>query len=72
MWRENRRNGAGLAGRRGSPGGRVETFDKNLVSCAPHWRQKIWDCGSAQLRVESVECEPSVGAWGHGSQLLDL
>src|SRR6202030_1858905 len=29
--REDRRNGAGLAGRFGSPGGRVKMFDKNLV-----------------------------------------
>jgi hypothetical protein len=29
--RENRRNGASLAGWSGSPGGRVKIFDKNLV-----------------------------------------
>src|SRR5438876_10984501 len=47
--REDRRNGAGLAGRFGSPGGRVEMFDKNLID--PIIGGKDLDCGSAQLRA---------------------
>src|SRR5436309_7804043 len=47
--REDRRNGAGLAGRFGSPGGRVEMFDKNLID--PIIGGKGLDCGSAQLRA---------------------
>jgi hypothetical protein len=47
--REDRRNGAGLAGRFGSPGGRVKMFDKNLVDAIISG--KDLDCGSAQLRV---------------------
>ena len=49
--REDRRNGAGLAVRSGSPGGRVKMFDKNLVD-AGHWRQR------SGLRLGRVECEP--------------
>ena len=43
--REDRRNGAGLAGRFGSPGGRVKMFDKNLVYAIIGG--KDLDCGSA-------------------------
>jgi hypothetical protein len=62
--REDRRNGAGLAGRFGSPGGRVKTFDKNLVHAIIGG--KDLDCGSAELSVNLVltRC--------HGSLLLDL
>src|SRR6202166_4326246 len=42
--REDRRNGAGLAGRLGSPGGRVKMFDKNLVYAIIGC--KNLDCGS--------------------------
>src|SRR5258708_17821769 len=48
--REDRRNGAGLAGRFGSPGGRVKMFDKNLVDAIIGG--KDLDCGSAQLSVK--------------------
>jgi hypothetical protein len=47
--REDRRNGAGLAGRLGSPGGRIKMFDKNLVD--PIIGGKDLDCGSAELSV---------------------
>src|SRR5713101_302430 len=49
--REDRRNGADLlfAGRFGSPGGRVEMFDKNLVHALIGG--KDLDCGSAELSV---------------------
>src|SRR5208283_3558952 len=61
--REDRRNGAGLAGRFGSPGGRVKMFDKNLVHAIIGG--KDLDCGSAELRVHLVLTR------GHGSLLLD-
>src|SRR5258708_27260031 len=65
--REDRRNGAGLAGRFGSPGGRVKMFDKNLVHAIIGG--KDLDCGSAQLRVKlSVNL---VLTRGHGSLILD-
>jgi hypothetical protein len=41
--REDRRNGAGLTGWFGSPGGRVKMFDKNLVHTI------VGGCGSAEL-----------------------
>src|SRR5438034_2837753 len=47
--REDRRNGAGLARRFGSPGGRVKMFDKNLVHAIIGG--KDLDCGSAELSV---------------------
>src|SRR5882724_2316168 len=47
--REDRRNGADLAGRFGSPGGRIKLFDKNLVHALVGG--KDLHCGSAQLRV---------------------
>src|SRR5216684_8743569 len=62
--REDRRNGADLAGRFGSPGGRVEMFDKNLVHAIIGG--KDLDCGSAELSVNLVLTR------GHGSLLLDL
>src|SRR5438270_4471164 len=60
--REDRRIGAGLAGRFGSPGSRVKMFDKNLVHAIIGG--KDLDCGSVELRV-NLE-------WmcGHGSRLL--
>ena len=62
--REDRRNGAGLAERFGSPGGKVKMFDKNLVHAIIGG--KDLDCGSAELSVNLVlTC-------GHGSLLLDL
>src|SRR3989441_9871960 len=60
--REDRRNGADLAGRFGSPGGRVKMFDKNLVHAIIGG--KNLDCGSAEM---------SLNLWltrGHGSLLL--
>ncbi len=62
--REDRRDGAGLAGRFGSPGGRVKMFDKNLVYAIIGG--KDLDCCLAQLRVNLwLTC-------GHGSLPLDL
>jgi hypothetical protein len=62
--REDRRNGAGLAGRFGSPGGSVKMFDKNLVHAIIGG--KDLDCGSAELSVNLVLTR------GHGSLLLDF
>src|ERR1019366_1734796 len=62
--REDRRNGAGLAGRFGSPGGRVKMFDKNLVHAIVGGEDQ--DGGSAQLSVNLVLTR------GHGARLLDL
>ena len=67
--RENRRNGAGLAGRFGSPGGRVKMFDENLVYAIIGG--KDLDCGSAQLRVNLLRVNLRLTR-GHGSLLLDL
>jgi len=50
--REDRDNGAGLAGRFGPPGGRVKMFDENLVYAIV--RGKDLDCGSAELTVNLV------------------
>jgi hypothetical protein len=62
--REDRRNGAGLAGRFGSPGGRVKMFANNLVHAIIGG--KDLGCGWAELSVKLVlTCE-------HGSLLLDL
>src|SRR5438105_129267 len=62
--REDRRNGAGLAGRFGSPGGRVKMFDENLVHAIINGKDLDW--GSAELSVNLVLTR------GHGSLLLDL
>jgi hypothetical protein len=61
--REDRRNGSDVAGRFGSPGGRVKMFDKNLVDAII--RDKNLDCGSAELSVNLVLTR------GHGSLLPD-
>jgi hypothetical protein len=61
--REDRRNGSDVAGRLGSPGGRVKMFDKNLVDAII--RDKNLDCGSAELSVNLVLTR------GHGSLLPD-
>src|SRR6266478_3655374 len=61
--REDRHNGAGLAGRFGSPGSTVKMFDKNLVHALTGG--KDLDCGSAELSVNLVLTR------GHGSLLLD-
>jgi hypothetical protein len=61
---ENRRNAAGVAGRFGSPGGRVETLYKKLVHAIIGG--KDLDCGSAELSVKLVSTR------GHGSLLVDL
>jgi hypothetical protein len=50
--REDRRNGADPAGRFGSPGGRVEMLDKNLVHAIIGG--KDLDCGSAEWSVNLV------------------
>jgi hypothetical protein len=50
--REDRRDGAGLAGRLGCPGARVKMFDEDLVH-ALIGREGL-DCGSAELRVNFV------------------
>src|SRR6266702_1332496 len=66
--REDRRNGADVAGRFGwrfgFPGGRVNMFDKNLVHAIIGG--KDLDCSSAELSVNLVLTR------GHGSLLLDL
>src|SRR5205814_8962556 len=50
--REDRCNGAHLAGRFGSPGGRVMMFDKNLVHAIVGGKDP--DCGAAELSVNLV------------------
>ena len=71
--REDRRNGADLAGRFGSPGVRVKMFDKNLVHAIIGGKDPL--CGSAQFRVNLPRVNPlSVNlrlTRGHGSLLLD-
>jgi hypothetical protein len=62
--RKDRRNGADLAGRFGSPGGWVKMFDKNLVHAIIGG--KDLDRGPAELSVNLVLTR------GHGSLLLDL
>ena len=57
--REDRRNGARVAGRFGFPGGRVKMFDKNLVHAIIGG--KDLDRGSAELSVNLVLTR------GHGS-----
>src|SRR5258707_1198010 len=65
--REDRRDGADLAGRLGAPGGRVKMLDENLVDAIIDG--KDLDCGAAELRVKfSVNLVLSLG---HGSLLLD-
>jgi hypothetical protein len=59
--REDRRNGAGLAGRFGSPGGRVKMFDKNLVHTII--RGKDLDCGSAEWSVHLVLTNPGLSVF---------
>jgi hypothetical protein len=82
--REDRRNGAGLAGRLRSPDGRVKMLDKNLVHAIIG--SKDLDCGSAELSVNRglvklgfvklgfVKLGFVKLGWtdGHGSLLLDL
>jgi hypothetical protein len=62
--REDRRNGAHLAGRFGSPDGRVKMFDENLVDAIVGGKDP--DCGSAELSVNLVLTR------GHGSLLPGL
>jgi hypothetical protein len=50
--RKDRRNGADLAGRFGSPGDRVKIFYKNLVHALIGGKDP--DCGSAELGVNLV------------------
>jgi hypothetical protein len=57
--REARRNGADVAGRFGSPGGRVEMFDKNLVHAIIGG--KDLQCGLTELSVNLMLTR------GHGS-----
>jgi hypothetical protein len=59
--REDRRYRADLAGRFGSPGGRVKMLDKNLVDAIIGGKDP--DCGSAELNLVLTR--------GHGSLLLD-
>src|SRR5438874_2707615 len=58
---EDRRNAADLAGRFGSPGGRIKMFDKNLAHAIIGG--KDLDCGSAELSVNLGLTR------GHGSLL---
>jgi hypothetical protein len=62
--REDRRDGADVAGRFGSPGGRVKMFDQKLIYAIVGG--KYLDRGSAELSVNFVLTR------GHGSRLLDL
>src|SRR5580704_4495099 len=62
---EDRRDGADFAGRLGSPGGRVETFDKNLVDAIIGG--KDLDCGPAELSALVVLPPPARDLWRHGS-----
>jgi hypothetical protein len=59
--------GAGLAGRFGSPGGRVKIFDKNLGHAIIGG--KDLDCGSAELSV-NLGLTMDVLTRGHGSLFL--
>ncbi len=61
--REDRRNGAGLAERFGSPGGSVKMFDEKLVYAIIGG--KDLHCGSAELSVNLVLTR------GHGFLILD-
>jgi hypothetical protein len=61
---EDGRNGAGLAGRFGSPSGRVKMFDQHLVHAIVG--SKDPDRGSAELSLNLVLTR------GHGSLFLDL
>jgi hypothetical protein len=60
--REDRRDGASLAGRFGFPGGSVKMSDKNLVHALIGG--KDLHCGSAELRLNLVLTRD------HGSLLL--
>lgn len=62
--REDRRNGADVAGRFRFPDGRVKMFDKKLVHAIIGG--KDLDCGLAELSAGLVFTR------GHGSLLLDL
>src|SRR6266496_3916319 len=62
--REDGRDGAGLARRCGSPGGRVEMLDENLVDAI---------VGGKDLHGGSAELSVNLRlTGGHGSRLLDL
>lgn len=64
---EDRRYGADLAGRLGSPGGRVKMFDKRLVDAIVGG--KDLDCGSAKFWImSSVNLRLTRG---HGTLLLE-
>jgi hypothetical protein len=62
--REDRRNGAGLAGRFRSPSDGVKMFDNNLVNAIIGGKKP--DCASAEFRVHLVLTR------GHRFLLLDL
>jgi hypothetical protein len=66
--REDRGNGAGLAGRLGSPGRRVKMLKKNLIDAIISGEDL--DRGSAQLSVNLVV--NLALSRGHGSLLLGL
>jgi hypothetical protein len=72
--REDGRNTADLAGRFGSPGGRVKMFDKHLVHALIG--SKYLDSGSAQLSVNqwrvNLLSQNLLLTLGHGSLPLDL
>jgi len=63
--REDRCNAADLGGRFGSPGGRVEMFDKNLVDAIIGG--KDLNCGTAEL---SVNLGLTRGRVAHSSPVL--
>jgi hypothetical protein len=65
--REDRRYGAGLAGRFGSPGSSVKMLDRHLIHVIIGGKDLV--CGSAELSVNLVL---PVLTRGHGCLLLDL
>jgi len=67
--REDRRDGADLAGRSGSPGARVKMFDNDLVH--PLIGSKDLNRGSAPLCVNLLSLNFLLMR-GHGSLLFDL
>jgi hypothetical protein len=66
--REDRRNGADLAGRFGSPGGRAKMFDKHLVDAIIGGKEL--DRGSAKLSLNPGFTKLELTR-GHGSLFLD-
>jgi len=71
---EDRRNGAGLAGRLGCPSSWVKMFDKHLAHAVVDKKDlggKVPDCGSTELGV-NLGLTIDALTPGHGFLLLDL